>query len=174
VTGEPQADGVLEERAGIYSLRFERWFDYPVDRVWQALTEGDQLRQWVGGSEVEVDLRPGGKIFTRMAAPQAGEPALSFESTILRVEPARLFEHTFGDNRDSVVRWELAPEGSGCRLLLTHLEPPGFPKQDAPRDLAGWHELLAALDRLLAGRPGAGAEAEWERQRERYAARLQD
>ena len=27
-------------------MRFERHYDYPVERVWQAVTDPDEMRQW--------------------------------------------------------------------------------------------------------------------------------
>jgi uncharacterized protein YndB with AHSA1/START domain len=160
-------------------IRFERRLAHPVERVWDALTRPDQLRQWVGQAEIELDLVEGGRIHTRTTGPpdlveaivaEAGEQALETDDTVLRVEPPQVYEHTFGGVPDSVVRWELFPEGDGCRLVLTHTEPPGFPSADAPRDLAGWHTLLEMLERLLDGRPGVWSLGRWEEHRDRYAA----
>jgi uncharacterized protein YndB with AHSA1/START domain len=169
-------DGMVEEVAGRTVLRFERRFAHPVERVWQALTDPEQLKQWVSATELEIDLVEGGRMYSRTAAPELVEAVLAehpeldgigirergFEShdTVLRVEPPRVFEHTFGAP-NSVVRWELEPDGGGCHLRMSHTQPPGAPRTDAPRDLAGWHTLLELLGRVLDGQPNVA----WSRQR---------
>jgi hypothetical protein len=72
------------------ALRFERRFDHPVERVWRAITEPDELEQWfpVGGG---------------------------FEAT--ETEPPRLLAGTwYGDE----LRFELRSDGDGCVLVFTH------------------------------------------------------
>jgi uncharacterized protein YndB with AHSA1/START domain len=174
------ADGVLDEVDGRTVLRFERRFAHPVERVWDALTRPERLAEWTGAGEVELELVEGGRFHTRTTGPpevveaiiaEAGEEALVVRNTVLRVEPPRLFEHTFGAP-DSVVRWELQPAGDGCLLRLTHTEPAGFPAGDAPRDLAGWHTLLEQLELTLDGRPFQWSLRRWEQHRDRYAAGL--
>jgi len=171
-------DGTIEKVDGRYVLRFERRFTHPVERVWDALTRPERLAEWLGSDEIELDLVEGGRFDVRTTGPpelveaiirEAGEEALMQHNTILRVQRPLLFEHTFGDP-DSIARWELQRDGDGCRLVLTHTEPAGFPVADAPRDLGGWHTLLDLLTVALDGRPAAWSAAEWEANRDRYAA----
>ena len=35
-------------------------YPQPIERVWAALTEADQLQKWFGSRTAEIDLRPGG------------------------------------------------------------------------------------------------------------------
>ena len=35
-------------------------YPQPVERVWAALTQADQLQKWFGSKTAEIDLRPGG------------------------------------------------------------------------------------------------------------------
>jgi uncharacterized protein YndB with AHSA1/START domain len=176
-------DGSLQEVDGRYVLRFRRRYTQDPERVWAALTRPEQLKQWLGATEIEIDLRPGGKMRIRTSEPpelvqaiiaEAGEEALVSEDTVLRVEAPRVFEHTFAGDSNSIVRWELRPDGDGCELLLSHMEPQGLPSEDAPRDLAGWHMLLDLLAQLLESRPGTWSLQEWEAQRERYRRSLAD
>lgn len=54
------ADGVLETRDdGKHVVRFERHLAHPIERVWAALTEPDELVGWWG--EAEVELVEGGQ-----------------------------------------------------------------------------------------------------------------
>ena len=55
-------------------LTLERLFDAPRDLVWRAWTDPEQLRKWWAPkpyetAECEMDLRPGGKFYTRMIGP---------------------------------------------------------------------------------------------------------
>jgi uncharacterized protein YndB with AHSA1/START domain len=175
------ADGTIEEVDGQYVLRFERRFEHTVEHVWDAITQPEQITKWWGEGEVELDLVEGGKFVIRTTGPpelveaiiaEAGEDALVSHDTVVRVEPPRLLEHTFGSDPRSVARWELQQDGNGCRLTLTHTEPRGFDVVHAPRDLGGWHTLLDNLDMLLDGAPISWQKEHWEGHRDRYAAKV--
>jgi uncharacterized protein YndB with AHSA1/START domain len=175
--------GTVEQIHGRWVLRFERRLRHPREKVWDALTRPERMREWFGEGEIELDLVDGGKFHVRTTGPpelveaiiaEAGEEALVQHNTVLRVEPPAVFEHTFGDP-DSVVRWELAPDGDGTLLRLAHTEPPEFEiSEHGPRDLAGWHTLLELLALALDGTPSGRApwrRQRWENLRDEYAAR---
>jgi uncharacterized protein YndB with AHSA1/START domain len=55
---------------------FERTYDAPVDKVWQAWTDAEQLKKWWGPDNVtipecELDLRVGGRLYIVMEATEA-------------------------------------------------------------------------------------------------------
>jgi uncharacterized protein YndB with AHSA1/START domain len=55
-------------------LVLERLLDAPRELVWRAWTDPERLKQWWAPRpyqtpEVEMDLRPGGKFYTRMTGP---------------------------------------------------------------------------------------------------------
>ena len=57
-----------------WEVHVEREFDAPIERVWAAWTEPAGLRAWWGPTgftcpRAEVDIRPGGRIFVTMRAP---------------------------------------------------------------------------------------------------------
>jgi uncharacterized protein YndB with AHSA1/START domain len=177
-----KADGTLDMVDGRPVLRFERHLAHPIERVWDAITTPAGLAEWWGDVEVELDLVEGGTYRTRTVGPPelvdaiiregGGEEHLISENRVTKVEPPRLFEHTFGAD-DSIARWELAPDGDGCRLVLTHTEPATIdPKVDGPRDLAGWHSLLEQLELALAGTPHGWRNERWETLRDHYLAKL--
>jgi uncharacterized protein YndB with AHSA1/START domain len=180
-TPQAMADGTVEQIDGRYVLRFERRFKHSVERVWDAITRPEQITEWFGEGEVTLDLVEGGKFHMRTTGPpelveavikEAGEDALVARDTVLRVEPPRRFEHTFGSDPDSIARWELQPEGDGCLLTLTHTEPPAFDLANAPRDLGGWHTLLDNLAVVLDGSTVSWQKEHWEAHRDRYAAKV--
>jgi uncharacterized protein YndB with AHSA1/START domain len=57
-------------------VEFERTYDAPVEKIWQAWTDPDQLKQWWGPDNVsipecEIDLRVGGRLYIVMEATEA-------------------------------------------------------------------------------------------------------
>jgi uncharacterized protein YndB with AHSA1/START domain len=63
----------------IKTVEFERTYDAPVDKVWDAWTDPEKLKQWWGPNDVtipecEVDLRVGGRIYIVMEAGEAMGP----------------------------------------------------------------------------------------------------
>jgi len=175
----PSEYGTVEQIHGRWVLRFERRLPHPRERVWDALTQPEQMAVWLGQGDIDLDLVQGGKFEVRTTGPpelvdaiirEAGEDALVQHNTVLRVEPPSVFEHTFGDP-DSVVRWELTPDGDSTLLRLAHTEPPTFAtSKDGSRDLAGWHALLEQLAQVLDGKPVPWQVERWEKLRDEYAA----
>jgi hypothetical protein len=116
------------------ALRFERRLEHSIDRVWRAVTEPDELRQWFVS---EVPWTPvAGEVFE--AGGETGR--------ITALDPPHLIAWTWGVERYS---FELAPQGDGCRLVFTHVFNPdlGPDWQHA----AGWETYLNRLDAHLAG-----------------------
>src|SRR5665213_471962 len=65
--------------APIKEVEFERVYDAPLQKVWQAWTDPERLKQWWGPDNVsipecEVDLRVGGRIYIVMEAGEAMGP----------------------------------------------------------------------------------------------------
>jgi len=63
----------------IKEIMFERVYDAPIDKVWQAWTDPEMLKQWWGPDNVsipecEVDLKVGGKFYIVMEAGEAMGP----------------------------------------------------------------------------------------------------
>ena len=135
-------DGSLERTAdGGHIIGFDRAIDRPPAEIWSVLTDPRRLASWLG--DCEVDLRVGGAFvirFRNMTVVMTGQ--------ITALEPPRLIEYTWQENQgipDSVVRWEIVPQGAGCRLKLTHRFPPGCAARDLTPFLGGWHAFLDAI-----------------------------
>jgi len=95
--------------------------DCDPDRAWSALTEPDELSEWLGG-EVEADVRPGGGITVET---EDGETREGFFET---VEPGREVSFWWsgeGETESSRVELELRPadEGDGCVVRVTESRP---------------------------------------------------
>ncbi|HEU5114471.1 MAG TPA: SRPBCC domain-containing protein, partial [Candidatus Paceibacterota bacterium] len=63
----------------IKEVTFERTYDVPKEKVWQAWTDPKTIKEWWGPDNVtipecEVDLRVGGRIYIVMEAGEAMGP----------------------------------------------------------------------------------------------------
>lgn len=142
----------------------------PVERVFQAIADPDQRRQWWGQqglyrtTEMYSDLRPGGKWWS--AGVGADGVAFRVEGEYLEVVPPRLLVHTWLPSwthpLETVVRWELEPcevpglEGSGAQKVATgtrvKIRHEGFAgNAKIARDHEnGWKRVLGWLEEFLA------------------------
>jgi uncharacterized protein YndB with AHSA1/START domain len=123
------------------TVRVEREYPHPIERVWQAVTTPEHLRQWFP-SPVELDLRPGGEM--RFPAFDGDQGAAG---TIEVVEAPRRLTFTWGADR---LTFDLASHGGGTRFTLTHTFDDRF---GAPSFATGWELCLAGLRRVLGGEP---------------------
>jgi uncharacterized protein YndB with AHSA1/START domain len=139
-------------------LRVERRFDHPVDKVWRAISEPAHLFHWFP-SDMEFDAKVGGKI--RFLFRQGEGPSL--DGVVIAYEPPRLFEYTWGD--DSVLRFQLQPDGTGCQLLFTHTFAD---RPSAASFAAGWHICLDCLEAVVAGEPPDPGLSRWAGLHEGY------
>ena len=156
-------NGTYLELDGRPALRFERSLAYPVERVWRAITEPDEIHRWFPAA-VELELRVGGPMSFRFDDPDAPPT----DGEITELDPPRLLAFDWGDEQ---LRFELEPAGDGCRLLFTHFLSERI---QAARDAAGWEMCLGQLDLLLAGEdataPGIGPTPEWRELYDKYVA----
>jgi len=112
------------------------------ERVWQALTEPEHLREW---SPFDSDRSLGTIGTARLTTVGAPTPHVT-ESQVKRADRPKVLELTWGGQD---LRWELEPLGGGTRLTLWHNIDRNFISMGA----AGWHICLDVLDRALAGQP---------------------
>lgn len=137
--------GRVERTSSGVTIRFERQLEYPIERVWQALTESSQVSQWLAGMDGEV--APGATLHMRF-----GPEDIEVDWRVVRAEPPRLLEIADAGlaGEPSTIRWELEPAGPGCRLRFTH-EITG--EADGFGTCTGWHIHLDLLESLLRGEP---------------------
>ena len=161
------ANGAQVKKDGdSWTLVLVRELAHPPAKVWKALTEPDQLREWAP-YDSDRDLGALGRAtLTTVGAPQ---PHVT-ETTITRADAPKVLEFSWGGQD---IRWELQPlAGGGTRLTLWHNIDRGFISMGA----AGWHICFDVLDGLLAGHPIGrivGADAlkfgGWQRLNAEYA-----
>lgn len=127
-------DGSLVEIDGRPALRFTRRLNHPVERVWRAVTEYDELAAWF---VAPMEFTGAGQTFEAMEQP--GE--------VLRFEPPRALEWDWGEERFS---FELDPDGDGTLLTFIHV----FADRDRAANYAsGWHFHFDRLRAHLEGEP---------------------
>jgi uncharacterized protein YndB with AHSA1/START domain len=139
----------LETVDGRSVLRVERRLAHAPEKVWRALTEPAHLTKWFP-SDMEMDLTVGGKI--SFIFRQGEGPNL--DGVITELDPPRVFAYTWAD---SLLRWELRPEGAGSLLTLVQT----FDDRPAAASFAaGWNTCLDGMDAALSGTSPA-APADW-------------
>ena len=163
-------DGTLERRGDRQVIRFERQLHHPVERVWRALTEPDEIAAWL--ALAELDLREGGVVvLSWQNTDREGNSAVA-RGTVTALDPPRLLE--FDTDIHGVLRWELEPAGDGTLLRFT--TDAQLPPDWELEVLAGWHIHLDHLEQVLAGGsidwPNWWRDhmPEWERIRAAYEA----
>lgn len=135
----------------------------PIERVWDYLTDPEKRSRWLCGGALEQ--KAGGKVEFHMVhknlAPnetppakyaQVQDPGVTFEGRVLRCEPPRLLVYTFGSD-DSVVTFELTPQGRQVLLVLTHRTRGAEEQSELTNYASGWHLHLGLLVAELEGTP---------------------
>lgn len=131
-------DGDLEQVGEKWRLRFTRRLRHPVDRVWTALTDPDDLKAWFPDG-IEGEWQVGATLTFGPAGMDA------FTGEVRVVDPPRALEFSWGTD---LLRFELAEADGGCTLtLFDTIDEVG----KAARDSAGWHVCLDKLDAHLDG-----------------------
>jgi uncharacterized protein YndB with AHSA1/START domain len=133
----------------------------PPERVFQALTDAQQLKRWFGSPECpakvwEMDAGPGGhyRYVTEKGAVVVNNVS-EFEchGEIVEYDPPRVLAYTWIANwhddvtRRTIVRWELTPKSTGTLVKVTHSGLTQLPI--ARRDYTGgWPGVLEMLKKF--------------------------
>lgn len=149
-------DGEVRGVPGGFEIRFQRVLRHPIERVWRALTNSDELGKWLAPGE--IDLRLGGCVSLAFT----NSPAV-IESTVTALDQPRLLEYHWvsQDGDGGPVRWELAPHEGGTLLVLTCTVPAELEKWKF-KSLAGWHSIVEMLVGLLHGKPVLWSMERWQ------------
>jgi uncharacterized protein YndB with AHSA1/START domain len=126
-----------------WTLVLVRELRHSPEKVWRALTDPANLREW---APFDAD-RSLGTVGTKVKLTTVGAPTPQVsETTVTRADAPRALEYKWGGFD---MRWELEAVGGGTRLTLwTNID-----RRYMAMGAAGWHICLDVLDRLLAGQP---------------------
>jgi uncharacterized protein YndB with AHSA1/START domain/DNA-binding transcriptional ArsR family regulator len=151
---EPWAAGLSDLKHDLEEDVMEKVFEIYIkttpERLWAAITDGEQRRKYSFGVGVSSDWTPG----SRYEAAHAAAGVAISEGENLEVDPPRRLVQSFNAlwsedvkaEGTSRVTWEIEPVGDSCRLTVTH---------DQLRDGAsgelygGWPMILSGLKTLL-------------------------
>jgi uncharacterized protein YndB with AHSA1/START domain len=160
----PASGAEIRKDQDKWTLVIVRELRHSPAKVWQALTDPAELREWAP-FDVDRSLASVGPVkLTTVGTPK---PVIS-ETRVTRADAPRLLEYRWGEMD---MRWQLEPVADGTRLTLWHNIERGFISMGA----AGWHICLDVLDRLIAGDAlgrivaGDAMKFEWSRLNLEYA-----
>src|SRR5260221_1695070 len=140
-TPGPAADARVEKDGEAWTLVLVRELRHAPDKVWQALTDPAQLREWAP-FDADTSLAKAG---ATVKLTTVGTPLVSV-TKVTRADPPRELVYDWGGRE---VRWQLEPRGGGARLTLwTSID-----RRYIAMGAAGWHVCLDVLDHLLGGAP---------------------
>lgn len=152
--------GTYTRHDGRPAVRFERTYPHPIERVWAAVSEPEQLAAWFPSS-VHLEAREGGTI--EFSDDPNLEPS---KGIILAYDPPHQLAFTWGGDE---LHLELTASAGGCTLTLTNVLEAS---DTAARNAAGWTVCLAELDKHVSGDLAAGPHSEtaeaWQPIYQRY------
>lgn len=160
---------VIEKEGEKWTLVLVRDLAHPPAKVWHALTDPEQLREWAPFDADRNLGATGTALLTTVGAPKLHVT----ETRVTRADAPKALEYNWGGFD---IRWELEPLGvGGTRLKLWH----NIDRRFIALGATGWHVCFDVLDRLLAGRPigrtvgPAAAQVDgWDRLHAEYAQQL--
>jgi hypothetical protein len=159
-TPGPASGAQVRKDGEKWTLILVRELRHSPEKVWRALTDPVQLREWAP-FDSDGSLGAAG---TTVKLTWVGNPT-QIDTKVTRAEAPNVLEY-------NDTRWELEAFGRGTRLTLWHKIDRRFIAWGA----AGWHISFDVLDHLLAGDPMgrvAGADgmkfAGWQRLVAEYA-----
>jgi uncharacterized protein YndB with AHSA1/START domain len=155
------------------TIRFNRYFPYPVSKVWNALTNAQLLGEWFMENDFEPTLN---HEFTFRKEPQPGWNGITY-CKVIEVNSFRSIAYTYcgtagGEKAlacagihsdladatvkgmftelDTILRFTIEPKDSGTYLKLEHSGFKGFKLVIISFIMGwGWKKLLRKLETLL-------------------------
>ena len=126
-----------------WTLVLVRELRHSPEKVWQALTDPAQLREWAP-FDADGSL---GTVGSKVMLTTVGAPGPHVtQTTVTRADAPNVLEYNWGGFD---MRWQLDPQDGGTRLTLWTNIARRFISMGA----AGWHICFDVLDHLLGGDP---------------------
>jgi len=123
------------------------------DRVWKALTDPDQIRKYLFGTEAISDWKAGSPV--RYRGVWEGK-SYEDKGEVLRAEPGRLLVTTYWSSMSGLpdapenyktVTYELAPERDGTRITLT--QDNNATEEEKNHAEQNWSQVLGGLKKMV-------------------------
>jgi uncharacterized protein YndB with AHSA1/START domain len=136
-------------------LIIERTYSAPAEKIWKALTDIGQMKQWYF-PQLE-DFKPETGFETEFNIHHEGNDFLHIWKVTEAIPMKKIaYEWRYGGYPgSSLLSFELFPEGEKTRLVLTHsglesFEPSKFPALSKSNFNQGWTHFVKALEDFLA------------------------
>ena len=127
----------------------EKLLNASIERVWQAITDKDQMKKWY--FELEAFEAKTGFEFSFEGEGHSGEKYIH-RCKIIEVIPFKKLQHTWNYENyegESIVTFELSEEDDKVRIKLTHSGLDTFPQNnpDFAKDSfsGGWTDLITVF-----------------------------
>lgn len=126
----------------------ERSLQAPTEKIWEAITDEEKMNQWY--FKIPGFLAKPGHEFSFTGTDNEGKTWIHL-CRVTEVIPLKKLSHTWryeGYPGESLVTWELFPEGEQTRVKLTHSGLETFPplkSLDKNNFAMGWTEILGTL-----------------------------
>ncbi len=132
--------GIISKEAKGFRVVFEREFPYPIETVWRAITDPEELKFWF--TDISLELKAGSLITFQF---RDKEQTKSFGQVVSIEAPSRFVWTWEGE----LAEWELtALEEGHTRLVFSYS---GIASDMPVSVAAGFHDLLDLLGRRLGG-----------------------
>jgi uncharacterized protein YndB with AHSA1/START domain len=142
-TPGPASGARVEKDGEKWTLILVRELRHPPEKVWHALTDPAQLREWAP-FDADGSLGTVGNT-VKLSTVAAPRPHIT-ETKVTRADAPNALEYNWGHFD---IRWELEALPGGTRLTLwTNID-----RRFISMGAAGWHIAFDALDGLLSGTP---------------------
>jgi uncharacterized protein YndB with AHSA1/START domain len=138
------------------TLRIERTFQAPAERVFEAWTSEEVLRRWFHAErgwetpEAQVDLRLGGAVRVVMRDPTEGRD-IGGGGTYTEIDPPTRLAFTWTwdrENRETLIELDFEESDGVTKVTLTHS---GLrDRESVTSHEGGWSTCLENLDEVLA------------------------
>ena len=142
-TPAPAYGAQIQKDGEKWTLILVRELRHSPEKVWQALTDPAQLREWAP-FEADASLGTAGTA-VKLTTVGAPTPRVT-ETTVKRADSPKFLEYNWGGFD---MRWELEAFDRGTRLTLWT----NIGRRFIAMGAAGWHICFDVLDRFLSGTP---------------------
>ncbi|HEY0529631.1 MAG TPA: SRPBCC family protein [Gemmatimonadaceae bacterium] len=162
----PASGAKIKKDGDNWTLVLVRELNHPPAKVWKALTDPAELRQW---APFDSDRNLGSVGTAKLTTVGAPTPQVS-ETKVTHADAPKLLEFNWGGQ---ALRWQLEPRGAnGTTLTLWH----NIDRRYISMGAAGWHICFDVMQHFLDGDPigrMVGMEtmkfAGWQRLNAEYA-----
>ena len=139
--------------AETFSISAGRRFAVTADKIFEAWLDPVLAAKWLFATEngtiirCEIDAQVGGEFC--LVERREDEDIEHFGEFIELVRPSRIvFDFCVNQSETSRVAVDIAPDGNGCELRLTHTMHPRW-ASFAERSKAGWEMMLEGLEGVV-------------------------